>query len=158
MDKSRVAREVAIAQAVKTAVDALYFADNSDYAKALTAILTQLDSELGEDLKESPSLAFLKAGHKLERAMGAAGASAASSSADAMPGTPRMQAPRGWHSSWLDHGYNGCISVAVEALSYLAKNERPRGGNERFNAEHLLQLSDELMTTRMVLLQGKSEQ
>lgn len=35
------------------------------------------------------------------------------------------------------------MSYISEALRYLAENDRPTGGQERFNAEHLYQLADE---------------
>jgi hypothetical protein len=39
---------------------------------------------------------------------------------------------------------NGCDETGPKALRYLAYNPRPSGGEERFNAEHLLQIADEL--------------
>lgn len=39
---------------------------------------------------------------------------------------------------------NGCETSAIEALRYLANNPRPKGGQEHYNAEHLLQIADEL--------------
>jgi hypothetical protein len=45
-------------------------------------------------------------------------------------------------------GYNGCYRVAIEALNYLASHTRPAGGQERFNAEHLLQIADEMKRPR----------
>lgn len=42
---------------------------------------------------------------------------------------------------WL----NGCLRQAVDALKFLAINERPKGGGESFNAEHLIQISKELI-------------
>jgi hypothetical protein len=40
--------------------------------------------------------------------------------------------------------FNGCDSSAIEALRYLASNPRPAGGQHHFNAEHLLQIANEL--------------
>lgn len=42
---------------------------------------------------------------------------------------------------------NNCLQVASNALSYLSTNKRPIEGQARYNAEHLLQLSRELMRT-----------
>ena len=39
---------------------------------------------------------------------------------------------------------NGCDRTAIRALRFLAGNPRPCGGQEEFNAEHLLQIADEL--------------
>lgn len=36
------------------------------------------------------------------------------------------------------------IRTAIEALNYLEDHPRPNGGQEKFNAEHLLQIADEL--------------
>lgn len=57
-----------------------------------------------------------------------------------------------WPDSWLRAGFNGCLPAAAEALRYLSSNERPSGGEQRFNAAHLLQLADELDTTRDKLI------
>lgn len=51
-------------------------------------------------------------------------------------------------------GFNGCLHVAKEALTYLAENKRPSGGQERFNSEHLHQLSKEIGITQKGLAQG----
>ena len=39
---------------------------------------------------------------------------------------------------------NFCDQSAVEALRFLAENNRPIGGQDQFNAEHLLQIANEL--------------
>jgi len=39
---------------------------------------------------------------------------------------------------------NGVEETALEALRFLSENNRPDGGQSRFNAEHLLQTADEL--------------
>ena len=39
---------------------------------------------------------------------------------------------------------NNCDRTIIAALTYLANNPRPTGGQEEFNAEHLLQLANEL--------------
>lgn len=39
---------------------------------------------------------------------------------------------------------NNCLKEAVEALRFLSENPRPAGGQEPFNAEHLLQIASEL--------------
>lgn len=54
-----------------------------------------------------------------------------------------------WPAHWREHGYNGCLSEAHEAMRYLANNARPVGGSSRFNAEHLLQIARELERTRI---------
>jgi hypothetical protein len=41
-------------------------------------------------------------------------------------------------------GSNNSVKTAQEALRYLANNPRPNGGEELYNAEHLLQIADEL--------------
>lgn len=40
--------------------------------------------------------------------------------------------------------WNGCDKTVPAALRYLADNERPSGGEERFNCAHLYQLADEI--------------
>lgn len=40
--------------------------------------------------------------------------------------------------------WNGCNQTVPAALRYLANNDRPTGGEQRFNAEHLLQLAGEI--------------
>jgi hypothetical protein len=50
-------------------------------------------------------------------------------------------------SAGLSAGFNGCINTAIKALRYLADNERPIGGQENYNSEHLLQTADELERT-----------
>lgn len=47
-------------------------------------------------------------------------------------------------------GYNGCYRQAIAALNYLASNTRPVGGQDHFNAEHLLQIADEMKRSRPV--------
>lgn len=39
---------------------------------------------------------------------------------------------------------NGCDKQAIAALEYLARYDRPSGGQQEFNAEHLYQIADEL--------------
>ncbi|MHC9085386.1 hypothetical protein ACYX7E_10145 [Luteimonas sp. RIT-PG2_3] len=41
---------------------------------------------------------------------------------------------------WL----NGCDKTVPEALRFLARNDRPTGGEQRFNFEHLMQLAAEI--------------
>lgn len=45
------------------------------------------------------------------------------------------------------HGYNSCLHVAISALNYLSSHERPAGGQQAYNAEHLLQIADEIKRT-----------
>ena len=45
-------------------------------------------------------------------------------------------------------GYNGCYRQAIAALNYLAQYPRPVGGQSQFNAEHLLQIADEMKRSR----------
>ena len=40
--------------------------------------------------------------------------------------------------------WNGCDKTVPAALRYLADNERPSGGEERFNCAHLYQLAGEI--------------
>lgn len=35
-------------------------------------------------------------------------------------------------------GFNGCFDQAIEALRFLADHPRPVGGEQRYNAAHLL--------------------
>lgn len=51
----------------------------------------------------------------------------------------------------LDSGYNQCIDVAINALTYLSSSERPSGGQYTYNAEHLLQLASELKRTQRII-------
>jgi hypothetical protein len=39
---------------------------------------------------------------------------------------------------------NNCNKSVPEALRFLANNERPVGGEQRFNSSHLLQLANEI--------------
>jgi hypothetical protein len=48
-------------------------------------------------------------------------------------------------------GINGCIAVAARALDYLAQYKRPYGGQQNYNAEHLVQLASELRRTSAAL-------
>lgn len=57
-----------------------------------------------------------------------------------------------WHPDWKANGYNHCMDQAASALRYLASNERPSGGEQTFNSEHLLQISHEIMVTKRELL------
>ena len=41
-------------------------------------------------------------------------------------------------------GANGCLRMARDACRYLAENERPAGGEQKFNSAHLHQIADEL--------------
>ena len=54
---------------------------------------------------------------------------------------------REWPASWNAEGFNRCITVAAEALEFLADNSRPIGGEDQFNALHLHQLAKELNVT-----------
>jgi len=45
------------------------------------------------------------------------------------------------------HGYNSCLHTAISALNYLSSHPRPAGGQEAYNAEHLLQIADEIKRT-----------
>jgi hypothetical protein len=44
-------------------------------------------------------------------------------------------------------GINGCMMVAAKALDFLANHDRPIGGSQEYNAEHLMQLASELRRT-----------
>lgn len=39
---------------------------------------------------------------------------------------------------------NGCATKVPEALRFLAEHDRPQGGQQSFNSEHLYQLADEI--------------
>ncbi|WKZ86290.1 hypothetical protein N5B55_04890 [Ralstonia pickettii] len=66
-------------------------------------------------------------------------------------------APAGWPAAWLEEGWNGCMNTAARALRFLADHARPTGGAQTFNAEHLMQIADELEITKRALLVGKKE-
>lgn len=59
--------------------------------------------------------------------------------------TPRSSSP-GTEQPW-PHGYNSCLHVAISALNHLSSHPRPAGGQEAYNAEHLLQIADEIKRT-----------
>jgi hypothetical protein len=42
-----------------------------------------------------------------------------------------------WGESWKRDGFNGCITTAIYALRYLSGNQRPCGGEQSYNSEHL---------------------
>lgn len=44
-------------------------------------------------------------------------------------------------------GINGCILVAARALDFLSDHQRPIGGQQEYNAEHLVQIAHELRQT-----------
>jgi hypothetical protein len=45
------------------------------------------------------------------------------------------------------YGYNSCLHVAIGALNYLSSHPRPTAGLQEYNAEHLLQIADEIKRT-----------
>jgi hypothetical protein len=47
----------------------------------------------------------------------------------------------------LPHGYNSCLHTAIQALNFLSSRPRPIGGQDAYNAEHLLQIADEIKRT-----------
>lgn len=57
-----------------------------------------------------------------------------------------------WPSEWRVGGFNYSIDSAIGALRYLARHDRPTGGEQRFNACHLLQIADELGVTQKEML------
>lgn len=57
-----------------------------------------------------------------------------------------------WPREWYENGYNFSVRSAIEALRFLADNDRPAGGQERFNALHLKQIADELALTQERIL------
>lgn len=64
----------------------------------------------------------------------------------------RAGVAEGWPAAWRTEGWNGCMCTAAEALRFLASNARPIGGEQTFNAEHLLQIAEELQKTQRELL------
>lgn len=44
-----------------------------------------------------------------------------------------------WNESWKKNGWNNCFLHAAKALEYLAKNDRPTGGESYYNAIDLEQ-------------------
>jgi hypothetical protein len=63
---------------------------------------------------------------------------------------PRKSAE--WPAEWKAKGYNQCMDTAQAALRFLANNNLPIGGEERYNLAHLHQIADELETTKRELL------
>jgi hypothetical protein len=45
---------------------------------------------------------------------------------------------------WI-YGYNSCLHAAISALNYLSSHPRP--ADDPYNAEHLLQIADEIKRT-----------
>lgn len=58
----------------------------------------------------------------------------------------------GWPADWQKRGWNGCMESAAAALRFLADHDRPSGGCQSFNAEHLFQIAGELKKTQQELL------
>jgi hypothetical protein len=48
-----------------------------------------------------------------------------------------IYASKSWGESWKRDGFNGCITTAIYALRYLSQNQRPCGGEQSYNSEHL---------------------
>lgn len=57
-----------------------------------------------------------------------------------------------WPAEWKASGFNHCVVAARDALRFLAKNDRPEGGEDKYNFEHLHQIADELEITKRELL------
>lgn len=53
---------------------------------------------------------------------------------------------------------NGCNRTAPAALRYLAKHDRPIGGEQYYNAAHLMQIADELERVTVANLPKPTEQ
>lgn len=68
--------------------------------------------------------------------------------------TPNKRSALDWDLDWRRFGFNRSVAVAIRALRYLADNDRPTGGSDRFNAEHLFQVAGELEVTQSELLEG----
>lgn len=58
--------------------------------------------------------------------------------------TTRPPGTEKWSQDWMAEGFNYVLSTAEKALKFLASNPRPTGGEQEYNAEHLLQISREL--------------
>lgn len=56
-----------------------------------------------------------------------------------------------------ERGYNGAFVQAMAALRYLANNPRPAGGQESFNTEHLLQITNNLQKSVNTLVDERDE-
>lgn len=72
-----------------------------------------------------------------------------------------QQAPKpgkDWPAGWKVCGFNYCIDATIGALRFLAQNDRPTGGEQNFNSQHLLQLADELAKTQKDLLASSSHE
>jgi hypothetical protein len=54
-------------------------------------------------------------------------------------------------------GINGCMAVAAKALDFLANHERPIYGQQKYNAEHLMQIASELRRTSAALSLSSTE-
>lgn len=65
---------------------------------------------------------------------------------------PAVRKSDGWSVEWKREGFNHCLRVAAEALSYLAEKSRPSNGEASFNSEHCHQLAHELRVTITDLL------
>lgn len=59
-----------------------------------------------------------------------------------------------WSDGWLKNGYNYCLESASKALRFLADHPRPSGGEQTYNAMHLLQMAEELEVTHKALQGG----
>lgn len=46
-----------------------------------------------------------------------------------------------WSATWQKYGFNNCLPIAIEALKYLSENDRPIGGEDHYNAIHLLDIA-----------------
>lgn len=52
-----------------------------------------------------------------------------------------------WPEAWREKGWNLCLETAPKALRYLADHDRPIGGEQYYNFEHLLQIAGEVEQT-----------
>ncbi len=56
-----------------------------------------------------------------------------------------------WGEEWKTKGYNFCLPVAQDALTYLLKHPRPNGGNSNYNSEQLEMIANELNCMAAIL-------
>lgn len=64
-----------------------------------------------------------------------------------------LKSKTGWTDDWVKHGFNGCFYTAIDALNYLARYDRPNGGEDKYNGMHLVQIAQELQLTRKKLFE-----
>ena len=62
-----------------------------------------------------------------------------------------------WSTAWQREGFNHVLDIASKALTFLAENPRPSGGEQHFNSEHCHQLAHELKIAKHQLMEAVDE-